>query len=144
SSDSTALLPLDYTFLSTDDGAHAFGATLNVAAVDSITVTDSANALTDSKNVSVHSAPAASITLAGLPGTVTAGDTNLVSVTAFDVFGNQAKGVNAYTGTVHFSSDDTQAGLPANYTFLVADDGTQTFSVTLKTAGSRTVQAKDT
>src|SRR5207248_7638042 len=51
-------------------------------------------------------------------------------------------GVDAgYTATVHFTSTDAQAGLPADYTFTAADAGTHTFTVTLKTAGSRAVTA---
>ena len=70
SSDGTASLHTDYTFTPLDNGVHTFldGVTLHIAAIDSITVSDAVNVLSDSKNVSVHSAPSASITLAGLPG----------------------------------------------------------------------------
>jgi len=64
-----------------------------------------------------------------------------ISVTAQDA--NNAT-VPGYTGTVHFTSSDTQAVLPANYTFTQADAGTHTFSVTLKSSGSQTVTATDT
>ena len=50
----------------------------------------------------------------------------------------------SYRGTVHFTSTDTAAVLPANYTFVAGDAGVHTFNVTLKTAGSRTVTATDT
>jgi hypothetical protein len=49
-----------------------------------------------------------------------------------------------YTGTIHFTSSDALAGLPANFTFTAADDGTYTFAVTLKTAGSQSITATDT
>ena len=49
--------------------------------------------------------------------------------------------VTGYTGTVHFTSSDTQAVLPANSTLT---NGTGTFSVTLKTAGAQTITATDT
>ncbi|MGO9598661.1 MAG: DUF4082 domain-containing protein, partial [Isosphaeraceae bacterium] len=75
------------------------------------------------------------------PTPATAGNAFNVTVTAQNA-GNQT--VTGYTGTVHFSSSDVQAGLPANYTFTAADNGTHTFSVTLKTAGSQTVTATDT
>src|SRR5262249_3682767 len=52
--------------------------------------------------------------------------------------------VSGYTGTVHFTSTDPLAVLPANYTFTSADSGTHGFSVTLKTAGSQTVSLADT
>ena len=48
-----------------------------------------------------------------------------------------------YTGTVHFASNDAQAGLPVSYTFTTADAGVHTFSVTLKTAGAKTVSVCD-
>ena len=50
----------------------------------------------------------------------------------------------AYRGTVHFSSSDVQAGLPADYTFTAADAGSHTFSVTLKTAGTQNLAVADT
>src|SRR5205823_1692707 len=73
----------------------------------------------------------------------TAGSAFSVTVTARDQFANTA---TAYTGTIHFTSMDTQAVLAANYTFLAGDNGTHTFTngVTLKTAGSQTVTATDT
>src|SRR5262249_31271008 len=52
------------------------------------------------------------------------------TITAEDAFGNVEIG---YTGTVHFSAStaDTQAVLPADYTFTAADAGTHTFAATL-------------
>jgi len=41
-------------------------------------------------------------------------------------------------------STDPAAVLPAAYTFTGADGGTHTFSVTLRTAGTRSVTATDT
>jgi len=55
----------------------------------------------------------------------------------------------AYTGTVHFTSDDPKAVLPPDYTFVPADAGTHTFSATMNSAGpgiqtaSHTVTATD-
>ena len=63
------------------------------------------------------------------------------TVTAKDAFGNTAVG---YTGTVHFTSNDGQAVLPANYTFVAGDNGLHSFSATLKTAGTRSITATDT
>src|SRR5712692_8497602 len=45
---------------------------------------------------------------------------------------------------VHFTSSDAQASLPANYTFVAADQGAHSFSVTLKTVGSQSITASDT
>ena len=49
-----------------------------------------------------------------------------------------------YLGTVHFTSTDAMATLPANYLFTVANAGVHTFSVTLKSAGTQAVRARDT
>ncbi|HZZ80061.1 MAG TPA: autotransporter-associated beta strand repeat-containing protein, partial [Gemmataceae bacterium] len=72
------------------------------------------------------------------PTSVTAGGTTTVTVTALDAFGSVA---TIYTGTVHLTSSDTQAGLPADATLI---NGVGTFTVTLKTAGNQTVTATDT
>jgi hypothetical protein len=61
---------------------------------------------------------------------MTAGDLICLTVKTTDAFGNAVVG---YNGTVHFSSTDTQAGLPADYTFTAADAGVHTFAVVLKT-----------
>jgi hypothetical protein len=45
---------------------------------------------------------------------------------------------------VRFSSSDGQAVLSANYTFTAADQGTHTFSATLKTAGAQSITVTDT
>jgi hypothetical protein len=63
-------------------------------------------------------------------------------VTAFDAYGNTATG---YLGTVHFTSSDGAAVLPANYAFLAGDHGTRMFTnaVTLRTVGMQSVTATD-
>ena len=48
-----------------------------------------------------------------------------VTVTVKNVRGNV---VTAYRGTVHFSSLDSTATLPANYTFTASDAGVHTFT----------------
>src|SRR5205823_3287534 len=48
-----------------------------------------------------------------------------------------------YLGTVHFTSSDTSATLPANYTFTPADSGVHRFLVTLPTTGRQTVTVTD-
>src|SRR5205823_1275217 len=60
------------------------------------------------------------------------------TVTAQDQFNNTATG---YSGTVHFTSSDGAATLPANSTLT---NGTGTSSATLTTAGNRTITATDT
>src|SRR5205807_3125124 len=72
----------------------------------------------------------------------TAGTANNFTVTAKDALGNVATG---YRGTVAITSSDAAAVKPANYTFTAADNGgPHTLSVTLKTAGTRSITATDT
>ncbi len=71
----------------------------------------------------------------------TAGQSFSLTVTAKKASGATDTG---YTGTIHFTSSDVQAGLPANFQFLASYDGTHTFTVTLKTAGSQSITATDT
>ena len=78
--------------------------------------------------------PVSFLSLAGLPANVTAGTPNTFMVSALDGQGNLLAG---YQGTVHFSSSDGSAVLPANYTFTNADTGSHSFTVTFKTGGPR-------
>jgi hypothetical protein len=73
--------------------------------------------------------------------TVVAGTPLTITVTALDANQNVVPG---YQGTVTFSSSDSQAGLPADYTFTAADHGVHSFPVTLATASDQTLTATDT
>src|SRR5262249_6927147 len=68
----------------------------------------------------------------------TAGTPFSITVAAYDAFGNLATG---YAGTVHFSSTDPRAHMPANGPLA---SGVGTFPTTLMTEGSRTITAADT
>jgi hypothetical protein len=72
------------------------------------------------------------------PSTATVGQSFSFTVTAEDLYGNTLSG---YSGTVHFTSSDPLAVLPANSTLL---SGTGTFNATLNTQGSQTITATDT
>jgi hypothetical protein len=74
------------------------------------------------------------------PSSVTAGTPFTLTVTALTA-GGQVD--DLYTGTVHFSSSDMEAMLPADYKFTKADLGVHTFTVTLNTGGTQTVTATD-
>jgi hypothetical protein len=141
SSDPHAVLPADYTFTAADQGTHTFNVTLQTAGTQSVTAADATNGLLGAETgITVNPAVASTFTLAGLsPANV--GVPGSVTVTAWDAFGNRATG---YTGTVHFTSSDPLAALPADYTFTGADQGTHTFSATLNTTGTQTVTATDT
>ncbi len=141
SSDGLAILPANYTFTSADLGKHTFQVTFKTPGSQSIGVTDTTNnALTASANDSVV-VPAQLVVFAGLGQSAPAGTPQNVTVTLTDNFGNVATG---YIGTVHFTSSDGQAVLPANYTFTAGDQGTHAFQVTFKTTGSQSLTATDT
>ncbi len=145
SSDGQAVLPGNYAFTAADMGVHTFtnAVTLKTAATQSITATDTTTAsVTGSQSgIVVNPGAAASLMVMGFPSPVTAGAAGNVTVTAKDAYGNVATG---YRGTVHFSSTDGQAALPADYTFIAADNGVHTFSVTLKSAATQSITVADT
>ena len=143
SSDGQASLPADYTFTAADAGVHTFtsGVTLKTAGSQTVTATDAVTgSITGSATVGVTAAAASTMTVAGFPSPVTAGVAGSFTVTLRDAYGNVATG---YTGTVHFTSSDGKAVLPANYTFTSVDAGKHTFSATLKTAGTQSIKASD-
>jgi hypothetical protein len=76
------------------------------------------------------------------PATASSGTPFTVTVTAVD---GQGRAFTSYTGTVHFSSSDTSAGvaLPPDYTFTAADAGSHTFSATLIRSGPQTMTVSD-
>jgi hypothetical protein len=144
SSDPVATLPADYTFTAGDVGTHTFtpGATFVSTGSRTLTATDTTNAaINGSQTVTVGPGAATHFAVSGLANPSTAGVAQSVNVTAKDAFNNTATG---YTGTVHFTSSDGTATLPANYGFTGADAGSHTFSATLRTLGSQDVTATDT
>src|SRR5438552_7329793 len=146
SNDAHAVLPLDYTFLASDNGTHTFfnGAILTTSGARTITATDTVTASITgiSGTIAVNPASAATLSVTA-PAVATAGTAFDVTVTVKDAFENVVTG---YLGTVHFTSSDGSAVLPANYAFQVTDAGAHTFTggVTLTTAGIQTVTATDT
>ncbi|HLN29925.1 MAG TPA: IPT/TIG domain-containing protein [Gemmataceae bacterium] len=145
STDPQAVLPANYTFTSSDAGAHTFRAstTLKTAGKQSISATDTVtSSITGTlANITVNPAAAARLVVSGFPSSTTAGAAHTFIVTALDAFGNLATG---YTATIHLTSSDGQAVLPANYTFTSLDNGSHTFSATLNTIGTQSIVATDT
>ena len=90
---------------------------------------------------SVSTTAAATLAVSGLASPRTAGVAGSIIVKALDAGSHVVPG---YRGRVHFTSSDSAATLPADYTFTAADAGSHTFSVTLKTAGTSSVTATDT
>ncbi len=145
SSDPQAKLPANYKFTAADAGTHVFSVTLKTAGTQSVTATDKVTStITGAQaGIVVNAAAFSKLVVSGLSSPRTAGTTGSIRVTATDAYGNR---IHTYLGTVHFSSSDPQAKLPANYTFTAADAGTHVFSanVILKTAGTQSVIATDT
>jgi hypothetical protein len=141
-SDPQAGLPADYTFTPADQGTYTFYAVLKTAGMQSLTATERGTSTTGTEaGISVNPAPVTTFTVVGFPAPVTAGLAGSFTVTARDLYGNQATG---YTGTVHFTSSDPRVTLPGNYTFTAIDAGMHTFSATLKTAGTQSLTVTDT
>jgi hypothetical protein len=135
STDVQALLPPDSTLSA---GQSAFSITLRTAAGQIITATDVAQLTITGTSGSVAVTPLAATHLAlQIPVSVDAGRTFSVTVAALDPFGNLDP---SYNGTVHFSSSDAAAALPASGTI---GKGTGTFMVTLWTLGNQTVTVTD-
>jgi hypothetical protein len=139
-SGATGSQPVSYTFTAADAGTRTMmtATTLFTSGLQTVTAT---SPFLPAATASVNVTPAAiaKFAVTSQPSTV-AGQAMSVTVIVTDVFGNPAPN---YQGTVHFTSSDVQAGLPADYTFTNADNGTHVFSVTVKSAGVQTVTATD-
>src|SRR5262249_38276529 len=130
SSDGQAVLPGHSTLT---HGTGSFSATLQTAGNQAITPTHTATtSLTRHNALGVTGPPArAPPSAVSPPPRATAGGAFSFSVAALDAFNNTA---TAYGGTVHFSSSDGNATLPADGKL---SNGTATFSATLRTAGNQ-------
>jgi Galactose oxidase, central domain len=135
STDGQATLPANAMLT---NGTGTFSATLKTAGSQTITVTDTVTvSITGTSNSINVSAGAASQFSVAAQATATAGTALNFTVNALDAWNNLATN---YSGTVHFTSTDGQAVLPANSTLT---NGTGTLSVTLNTTGSQTITATD-
>jgi Bacterial pre-peptidase C-terminal domain len=82
-----------------------------------------------------------SLLVTGYPNPTSVGASHSFTVTARSACGNTSVG---YMGTIHFSSSDTAASLPADYMFTPADSGSHTFTATFNTGGTQSLTATDT
>src|SRR5205807_4911377 len=128
SSDTSAMLPADYTYQPGDQGVHIFtgGATLFLAGSRTIVSTDTAGAIAGSAAISIAAAAADHFSISA-SASVTSGQVFDVTVVVQDVFNNT---VANYGGTVTFASSDADPGvvLPADYTFAAGDGGVHIFT----------------
>jgi len=135
SSDPQAVLPANTTL---SGGSGGFAVTLKTAGNQTITATDTGNGTITATTGPIAISAAATTHLAlSAPTMSLAGASMQFTVTALDGYGNTA----AYTGTIHFSSSDAGATLPANATLT---NGTGTFNATLNTVGNQTISGTDT
>jgi len=130
---------LPFMFTPAAGGAHRFTVTMRTAGSQSILA--HWGSMVGSGVAAVLPTTATHLKLVA-PAIATAGSPFALTVIAADPFGNPDPN---FTGTVHFASTDTTAGvsLPADYTFSAADGGTHTFTggVTLLKAGAQSVSA---
>jgi hypothetical protein len=112
---------------------------------DIVIVFNSSPSLTSASSavIPVGSGTAAKFQVSGFPASEVAGTPGTVTVTVQDASDNT---VTNYTGTIQFTSSDAQAILPANYTFLLTDNGVKTFTnaVQLRTVGTHSITAANT
>ena len=135
SSDGLATLPADSTL---SVGTGSFSATLKTSGSPILTATDTVTtSITGGALVTVTAGAAATLAVVA-PATATTGTPASFTVTAKDGFGNVATG---YSGTVHITSSDTSAALPAD---SALSSGTGTLSADFATLGSQTITATDT
>jgi hypothetical protein len=142
--DPQAVVPPSYPFTPVDQGVHTFTASLKTAGTQALFVADTATPGMNGRQVSLPVNPAAASTFVlalQTVGPVSQGQFMYFEITAMDPYGNIATG---YTGTVHFSSSDASASLPADYTFAAGDRGTQSFAAMFNTAGTESVTVTDT
>ena len=145
SSDPSATLPADYTFTAADNGRHDFtGVTFATAGSQTVDATDTADAgRRGSETVYVYPSAATELEVQIFASEVTAGHPVTLRLRARNGNGVIDPG---YRGTVHVTSSDPSATLPADYTFTAADSGEHTFTdgVTYTTPGNRGVAVADT
>jgi len=136
STDAQAAMPANSTLT---NGMGTFSATLKTPGGQTITATDTvAGSITGTSTpVSVIAMGPTHFSIAA-PATATAGTAISLSVNALDASNNVTA---SYSGTVHFTSTDAQATVPANSTLT---NGTGMFSATLNTLGNQTITATDT
>lgn len=135
SSDVQATLPGDFAV---NAGSGSASATFRTSGTQTLTATDTATSMAGEGGFIVAAGPATHFTLT-LPATVDPSVAFNFDVMAKDAFEN----ANAsYTGTLHFTSSDAGATLPADSTLT---NGQGTFSATLQVAHSDTsITATDT
>ncbi len=141
-SDMNAVAPGNYTFTGGDAGVHSLAVNFLTAGNQNIYVTDTGiPAIAGSQRTIVVNGGAVNhFSVLGFPSATTAGTQGNVTVSARDIYNNIVTG---YTGTVHLTSSDTNAHLPANLAYVSANAGVAQLPVTLTTVGTWSINAND-
>jgi hypothetical protein len=136
SSDSQASLPANSTLT---NGTGSFSATMKSAGSELVFATDTVTASMTGTSNAINISPAAATHFSvATPNYINSGTGDALSLFALDAWNNIATG---YSGTVHFTSTDSLADLPADSSVTNGGSG---FSLTLNTVGVQTVTATDT
>ena len=138
SNDAASNTTFSYRFTAADAGVHTFNNIRLVTLGDQTISISAPQMATATRTVAVT--PAVTRLAVDAQTALTAGEAFNLTVTAYDAVGNVSTG---YASTIHFSTADVQAGLPADYTFTSTDAGVHTFTVTLKTAGQQFVKVSE-
>jgi CSLREA domain-containing protein len=135
SSDAAATLPANSTLT---NGTGTFSLTLKTTGLQTVTATDTAtSSVTGSIPITVNGGVATHLGISAPTSAIT-GTSFGITVSAYDAQNDVA---SSYSGTVHFTSTDGLASLPANSTLT---NGVGTFTATLNTMGDQTITATDT
>ena len=138
SSDNSAQLPGTYIFTLQDAGKKIFEmVSLKAKGIQTVNVRDLNDAAVNgtSSNIAVSAGSAAAVTVSA-PSLVNAGTTFNFIITVQDPFGNA---VDGYTGTVSFTSTDSSAVLPPDYTFTGTEGGVRVLEAVFETQGVQTI-----
>ncbi|MGQ0742771.1 MAG: hypothetical protein ACT4OS_00225 [Acidimicrobiales bacterium] len=139
--DTGAGLPAEYRFIPADAGQKQFSVTFNSPGTHSLRVADAANpaAADELRGIRVRAATR-SLDLVNVPASAEAGRSFTFTVRAIDADGGRG---GDYRGTVRFTSSDTRAVLPGDYTFTPGDDGARRFTATLNSTGNQSLRVAD-
>jgi hypothetical protein len=145
SSDDVARLPADYEFVKADGGSHTFtDVVFRQQGIQTLKVSDIAKpAITGQGETQVGNGNATAQTLSvDLPNGAKYREPATIVVIAIDNLGRQDSG---YRGSVHFTSTDNIATLPADYQFTPADAGRHEFvnGVMFRSQGPQRIHVQD-
>jgi len=131
--------PAMVTFTDADHGARMVAFSLSTVGTHKLTATDVANAAVTG-SLTVQAQDGLKMIIAGVGAMTTTSSPFAFTVSVMS--GTQV--ATDYRGTVHFSSSDAVAYLPAEYTFTAADNGKHDFKATLNSQGDQMLISTDT